>query len=61
MPIQFHGMIRTNNVSEIHGPQTATIEATIDPRFVRDFARAHEAGGFDRILLGYHARDGDGV
>lgn len=55
MPIQFHGMIRANNVSEIHGPNTLQVEETIEPGFIRDFARAHEAGGFDRVLVGYHS------
>ena len=48
MPIQFIGMIRTNNVSELDGPNAATIEKTIDREFVSRFARAHEEGGFDR-------------
>lgn len=60
MPIQFIGMIRTNNASEIHGPNAATVESAIDPAFVRDFARAHEEGGFERILIGYHTGGPDG-
>jgi alkanesulfonate monooxygenase len=48
MPIEFIGMIRGNNVSEIDGP-TASFDEGIDPDFVRDFARAHEDGGFYRV------------
>lgn len=57
--IQFIGMIRTNNVSEIHGAANNR-EGTIDPRFVAEFARAHEENGFDRILIGYHTTAPDG-
>lgn len=60
MPIQFIGMIRTNNASEIHGAAASTVEDVIDPKFVADFARAHEEGGFDRILIGYHTSGPDG-
>lgn len=59
MPIQFIGMIRSNNVSEIHGPASGK-EGTIDPQFVARFARAHEENGFDRILIGYHTTAPDG-
>ena len=57
--IQFIGMIRTNNVSEIHGAANNR-EGVIDPRFVAQFARAHEENGFDRILIGYHTTAPDG-
>ena len=57
--IQFIGMIRTNNVSEIHGAANNR-EGAIDPGFVTAFARAHEENGFDRILIGYHTTAPDG-
>lgn len=60
MPVQFIGMIRTNNVSELDGPAAAIVEESIDPGFVRDFARAHEAAGFDRVLIGYHSTGPEG-
>lgn len=60
MPIQFIGMIRTNNVSEIDGPVANSREGAIDPDFVTRFARAHEDNGFDRILIGYHTTAPDG-
>ena len=57
--VQFLGMIRTDNISEIDSAVALSVEATIDPDFVRDFARAHEAAGFDRVLIGYHSTGPD--
>ena len=51
MPVEFIGMIATREQSEIlaaNGP-------LVNPEFTRDFARAHEEGGFDRVLIGYGA------
>jgi hypothetical protein len=42
MPIQFIGMIRTDNLSEIDSAVARTVEGVIDPSFVAEFARAHE-------------------
>ncbi len=56
MPIEILGMIATTAGSEsrpIDGP-------TIDPQYVRDFSRAHEEAGFDRVLIGYSASSPDG-
>jgi alkanesulfonate monooxygenase len=56
MPIEFIGMIATQEASEVlplQGP-------VIDPEFTARFARAHEDGGFDRILIGYGSRWPDG-
>lgn len=61
MPVELVGMIRTNNRSEIHGPTHATAETEIDLPFLRDFARAHEDAGFDRVLIGYHSTAPDGL
>jgi alkanesulfonate monooxygenase len=47
--VEILGMIGTADASEIrphHGP-------VIDPAYTARFARAHEDGGFDRILIGY--------
>ena len=60
MPIQFIGMVRTNNVSEIHGPANTLIENVIDPEFQLTFFRAHEDNGFDRVLIGHHSTTPDG-
>ena len=47
--IEILGMIGTADASEVrppHGP-------VIDPDYTARFARAHEEGGFDRVLVGY--------
>lgn len=59
MPIQIIGMIRTDNLSEIDSAVAQTVEATLDPGFVAEFARAHEAAGFDRVLIGFHSTGPD--
>lgn len=56
MPIEILGMIATTAGSEsraIDGP-------VIDPQYIRDFSRAHEEAGFDRVLIGYSASSPDG-
>ena len=49
MPVEFIGMIHTNDGSESR-PQTTPL---LDPDFTRRHARAHEDAGFDRVLIGY--------
>lgn len=49
MPVEFIGMIFTQNQSEAH----ASDGPVIDPGFTARFALAHEAAGFDRVLVGY--------
>ncbi|MCA1644479.1 MAG: LLM class flavin-dependent oxidoreductase [Chloroflexi bacterium] len=56
MPIEFIGMIATQEASEVVPPQGATV----DPEFTARFAQVHEEGGFDRILIGYGSRWPDG-
>jgi alkanesulfonate monooxygenase len=56
MGLEMIGMIGTRPASEIH-PASGPI---LDPNYVRDFARAHEDGGFDRILIGYYSAEPDG-
>ncbi|MGH3411111.1 MAG: LLM class flavin-dependent oxidoreductase, partial [Streptosporangiaceae bacterium] len=57
MCIEIIGMVGTQEVSEsrgsLDGPQ-------IDPGYLTRFARAHEAAGFDRVLIGYGATGADG-
>jgi alkanesulfonate monooxygenase len=51
MSIEFIGMIQPQKVSEIHpasGP-------SVDPAYTKVFAQAHEAAGFDRILVPHHS------
>jgi alkanesulfonate monooxygenase len=47
MSIEFTGMITTRLASEVHPPSGPAI----DRDYVRRFAQAHEAAGFDRILV----------
>ena len=57
MSVEFIGMIGTQHVSEIHradGPP-------IDREFVRRFTRAHEDGGFDKVLVGHSSSTPDGL
>ena len=60
MPVEFIGMIRTNNVSESDTAASTAADAAIDLGFVRDFVRAHENAGFDRVLIGYYSAGPDG-
>jgi len=57
MPVEFIGMISTRAQSEIH-PSSGL---AIDRAFVRAFAQAHEAAGFDKVLIGYSAGRPDGM
>jgi alkanesulfonate monooxygenase len=56
MPVEFIGMIATQEASEVMAPAGPLIDA----EFTARFARAHEDGGFDRILIGYGSRWPDG-
>jgi alkanesulfonate monooxygenase len=56
MPVQFIGLISTQPSSEIHAPTGAVVQ----PAYTRELARAHEASGFDRVLIGYHSTSPDG-
>lgn len=51
MSVEFIGMIQSQKQSEIHPPSGPVV----DPDYVRDFARAHETAGFDRILVPHHS------
>ena len=56
--IEIIGMISTTLASEIYG--TSIIAGAVDPRFIEEFARVHEEGGFDRVLVGYGSTGADG-
>lgn len=57
MSVDFIGMINARKVSEIHPPTGPAI----DPGYIASFAQAHEAGGFDRILIGYFTNAADSL
>jgi alkanesulfonate monooxygenase len=54
--VEFIGMILTQDQSEAKGAEGPLI----DPGFTARFARAHEAAGFDRVLVGYFSFFPDG-
>ncbi|RVT97421.1 LLM class flavin-dependent oxidoreductase [Rhodovarius crocodyli] len=54
-PLQFIGMISHRRSSEIH-PASGPV---LDLDYVARFARAHEEGGFDRILVAWHSSHPD--
>lgn len=53
--IEFIGMISHRKSSEIHPPSGPIL----DPGYVVRFARAHEEGGFDRVLVAWHSTHPD--
>jgi alkanesulfonate monooxygenase SsuD/methylene tetrahydromethanopterin reductase-like flavin-dependent oxidoreductase (luciferase family) len=57
MPVEFIGMISTQDQSETR-PSSGP---AIDKDYVRRFARAHEDAGFDRVLIGYNSSKPDGT
>ena len=56
MGVQFIGMIGHRLYSETIPPQGPIV----DLDFIDRFARAHEAAGFDRVLIGYFSNAPDG-
>ena len=52
------GVVQPRLQSETHPPDKSTVLAK---SYLRAFAQAHEAGGFDRVLIGYHADAPDGM
>ncbi|MGM1016884.1 MAG: LLM class flavin-dependent oxidoreductase [Actinomycetota bacterium] len=56
MPIELLGMIATTAGSEAK----AVAGPVVDASYVREFSRAHEEAGFDRVLIGYSASSPDG-
>jgi len=57
MSIEFIGMIQPREQSEIHPPRGPSI----DLGYLRESAQAHEDGGFDRFLIGWHENGPDGL
>jgi alkanesulfonate monooxygenase len=51
------GMVGTKEVSESRGSFDGP---PVDHGYLARFAQAHEAAGFDRVLIGYHATGPDG-
>ncbi len=59
MPVEFIGMIGVKPEAG-DGAAVHVIGGDIDQRWLRDFARAHEQAGFDRVLVGYTSTSADG-
>jgi alkanesulfonate monooxygenase len=57
MPVEFIGLIATQDGSEASPATTAFI----DPRYAARIARAHEDSGFDQVLIGYSSAYPDGA
>jgi alkanesulfonate monooxygenase len=57
MSVEFIGFVGTQEVSEIL-PPTGSV---IDPAYTRSVALAHEAGGFDRVLMAHSSASPDAV
>ena len=51
MPVEFIGFVGNHNASEII-PRTS---AVVDRDYIETIAKAHEAAGFDRVLLAFHS------
>ena len=54
--IEFIGMVQPRQQSETHPPQGPAI----DPGYLRASAQAHDAAGFDKILIGWYSNGPDG-
>jgi len=54
--VEFIGMIHHRHGSEIHPPPNVVLDCL----YIRDFAQAAEAGGFDKLLVGYFSDAPDG-
>ncbi|MEH1783372.1 MAG: LLM class flavin-dependent oxidoreductase [Nostoc sp.] len=61
MPVEFIGLIRTKPASELNSTPGSLGDDIIDPAYVREFAKAHEEGGFDKVLIGYSSSSPDGL
>ena len=59
MPIEFIGMIGVRPEGQ-DGAAVHVIGGEIDVGWVRDFCRAHEEAGFDKVLVGYTATSAEG-
>ncbi|HEY0277307.1 MAG TPA: LLM class flavin-dependent oxidoreductase, partial [Solirubrobacterales bacterium] len=58
MSVEFVGMIATLDQSETRAAAGGPL---VDREYVRRFARAHEDGGFDKVLIGYSSGSPDGL
>jgi alkanesulfonate monooxygenase len=57
MSVSFTGLVAARDPSEAGG----RVQDAFDVDYLRAFARAHEDGGFDRVLIGYGSTSPDGL
>jgi alkanesulfonate monooxygenase len=57
MSVEFIGFVGTHQASEIH-PASGPV---IDPAYVEKLSRAHDEGGFDRVLVAFHSSSPDSI
>jgi alkanesulfonate monooxygenase len=57
MPLELIGMIGPHR--ETSGASVHVIGGAVDAAWIGEFARAHEASGFDRVLVGYSSTAAD--
>src|SRR5580658_1998594 len=57
MTVSFTGLVAHRDPSEAGGRK----EDAFDVDYLRAFAKAHEDGGFDRVLIGYGSTSPDGL
>ncbi len=55
---EFIGMVQPRPQSEIHPADRSIV---LVRGYLRDFALAHERGGFDRVLVGYYSDAPEGL
>jgi alkanesulfonate monooxygenase len=59
VPVEFIGMIGVRPEGA-DGAAVHVIGGEIDPGWIREFSRAHERAGFDKVLVGYTATSAEG-
>lgn len=57
MAVEIIGMVTATPSAEVDQP----LGAAVDPAYVRQFAQAHEAAGFDKVLVGYFSNGAEGA
>ncbi len=58
--VELIGMIGVQPEASTPEARVQVIGGGLDPQYLRDFAQAHEEGGFDTVLIGYTSTAADG-
>src|SRR4029453_2143417 len=59
--VELIGMIGVQPETRTPGARAGVIGGSVDPHYLRQFARAHEESGFDTVLIGYASTDAGGL